>query len=99
MSAFTLRAPGACASQNTPPYRNTFTAVRRHVPLVPEYQQTTHQKPTAKGLTTATVVGPEGEEIFTDEHGRIRIQFHWQRKEDHPEGGADLDERVPAPPR
>ena len=82
----------ATASQNTPPYRNTFTAVRRYIPLVPEYQQTAHQKPTAKGLTTATVVGPEGEEIFTDEHGRIRIQFHWQRKQDHPEGGADRDD-------
>ncbi len=78
--------------QSTPPYRNTFTAVRRHIPLVPEYQATTHQKPTAKGLTTATVVGPEGEEIFTDEHGRIKIQFHWQRKQDHPEGGADKDD-------
>ena len=83
----------ATASQNTPPYRNTFTTVRRHIPLVPEYQQTAHQKPTAKGLTTATVVGPEGEEIFTDEHGRIKIQFHWQRKQDHPEGGADRDDR------
>ncbi len=82
----------AVASQNTPPYRNTFTAVRRYIPLVPEFQQTTHQKPTAKGLTTATVVGPEGEEIFTDESGRIKIQFHWQRKEDHPEGGADFDD-------
>ncbi|MFT3851077.1 MAG: type VI secretion system tip protein TssI/VgrG [Propionivibrio sp.] len=80
------------STQSTPPYRNTFTAVRRHIPLVPEYQATTHQKPTAKGLTTATVVGPEGEEIFTDAHGRIRIQFHWQRKQDHPAGGADRDD-------
>ena len=80
------------ATQNTPPYRNTFTAVRRHIPIVPEYSQTTHHKPTAKGLSTATVVGPEGEEIFTDEHGRIKIQFHWQRKQDHPDGGADKDD-------
>jgi type VI secretion system secreted protein VgrG len=78
--------------QSTPPYRNTFTAVRRHVTIVPEYQATAHQKPTAKGLTTATVVGPEGEEIFTDAHGRIKIQFHWQRPQDHPEGGADRDD-------
>jgi len=79
-------------TQNTPPYRNTFTAVRRHIPIVPEFNQTTHQKPTARGMTTATVVGPAGEEIFTDEHGRIKIQFHWQRKEDHPDGGADRDD-------
>jgi type VI secretion system secreted protein VgrG len=80
------------STQSTPPYRNTLTAVRRHVPVVPDYRQTTHQKPTAGGLATATVVGPEGEEIFTDEHGRIKIQFHWQRKQDHPEGGADRDD-------
>ncbi len=85
-------AGASSAQQSTPPYRNTFTAVRRHIPLVPEFQQTAHQKPTAKGLTTATVVGPEGEEIFTDEHGRIKIEFHWQRKQDHPEGGADRDD-------
>lgn len=81
------------STQNTPPYRNTITAVRRHVPIVPGFSQTDHQKPTAKGMTTATVVGPQGEEIFTDEHGRIKIQFHWQRKQDHPDGGADLDDR------
>jgi type VI secretion system secreted protein VgrG len=26
---------------------------------------------------TGVVVGPEGEEIFTDEHGRVRVQLHW----------------------
>ena len=31
------------------------------------------------GLITATVVGPEGEEIHTDEYGRVRVQFHWDR--------------------
>lgn len=87
-------APGS--GQNQPPYRNSFAAVRRHVPVVPEFHLTRHQKPTAVGSTTATVVGPAGEEIFTDEHGRIKIQFHWQRKQDHPEGGADLDDRSSA---
>ena len=80
------------AAQNTPPYRNTFNAVRRDIPLVPAYHRTEHQKPTARGLTTATVVGPAGEEIYTDEHGRIKIQFHWQRPQDHPQGGANLDD-------
>ncbi len=28
---------------------------------------------------TALVVGPEGSEIHTDEHGRVRVHFHWQR--------------------
>ncbi len=87
-----LGAP-ADSRQNQPPYRNTFSAVRRHVPVVPDYHLSRHQKPTAPGATTATVVGPQDEEIFTDEHGRIKVQFHWQRPQDHPEGGADLDDR------
>jgi type VI secretion system secreted protein VgrG len=28
-------------------------------------------------LETATVVGPPGEEIYTDHHGRVKVQFHW----------------------
>jgi type VI secretion system secreted protein VgrG len=31
------------------------------------------------GILTATVVGPEGEDIHTDEYGRVRVQFHWDR--------------------
>ncbi|MES2262217.1 MAG: type VI secretion system tip protein TssI/VgrG [Pseudomonadota bacterium] len=31
------------------------------------------------GIQTATVVGPKGEEIHTDEYGRVRVQFHWDR--------------------
>jgi len=34
---------------------------------------------TARGPQTAMVVGPEGREIWTDEHGRVKIQFHWDR--------------------
>jgi type VI secretion system secreted protein VgrG len=32
------------------------------------------------GAQTATVVGPQGEEIHTDRHGRIKVQFHWDRQ-------------------
>ncbi|HEY1042284.1 MAG TPA: type VI secretion system tip protein TssI/VgrG [Telluria sp.] len=32
------------------------------------------------GVQTATVVGPPGEEIYTDEYGRVRVQFHWDRE-------------------
>ncbi len=73
------------------PYRNTFTAVRRDTPIAPDYAP--YQKPTSKGPQTATVVGPLGEEIHTDDLGRIKIQFHWAREQDHPDGGAALDDR------
>jgi type VI secretion system secreted protein VgrG len=33
--------------------------------------------PRISGVQSALVVGPSGEEIYTDEHGRIRIQFPW----------------------
>lgn len=36
-------------------------------------------KPSIPGPQTAIVVGPSGEEIFTDEYGRVKVQFHWDR--------------------
>ncbi|MEX0285073.1 MAG: type VI secretion system Vgr family protein [Paracoccaceae bacterium] len=35
--------------------------------------------PEVAGFHTAVVVGPSGEEIYTDEFGRIKVQFHWDR--------------------
>jgi len=40
--------------------------------------RTTH-RPLVQGPQTAIVVGPSGEEIWTDEHGRVKVQFHWDR--------------------
>lgn len=36
-------------------------------------------KPRVDGPQSAIVTGPEGEEIFCDEHGRVRVKFHWDR--------------------
>jgi type VI secretion system secreted protein VgrG len=36
-------------------------------------------KPFVQGQQTAVVVGPGGEEIFTDKYGRVKVQFHWDR--------------------
>ena len=36
-------------------------------------------KPYMQGPQTAVVVGPAGDEIYTDKHGRIKVQFHWDR--------------------
>ncbi len=35
--------------------------------------------PVMRGTQTARVVGPEGEEIYTDEYGRVKVQFNWDR--------------------
>jgi type VI secretion system secreted protein VgrG len=37
-------------------------------------------KPIVRGVQSAVVVGPAGEEIHTDEFGRVRVQFHWDRE-------------------
>jgi type VI secretion system secreted protein VgrG len=37
-------------------------------------------KPKVSGVESATIVGPAGEEIHTDEFGRVRAHFHWDRE-------------------
>jgi type VI secretion system secreted protein VgrG len=37
-------------------------------------------RPTIPGTQRAVVVGPKGNEIYTDEHGRIKVQFMWDRE-------------------
>jgi len=36
-------------------------------------------KPLIRGPQTALVVGPSGEEIYCDEHGRVKLHFYWDR--------------------
>jgi type VI secretion system secreted protein VgrG len=36
--------------------------------------------PFMQGPQTAIVVGPPGEEIFVDQYGRVKVQFHWDRE-------------------
>lgn len=40
----------------------------------------TTAKPIVHGSQTAVVVGPSGQEIFTDKFGRVKVQFHWDRE-------------------
>ncbi len=37
-------------------------------------------KPRVTGVETATIVGAAGDEIHTDEFGRVRVAFHWDRE-------------------
>ncbi|MFC7521202.1 type VI secretion system Vgr family protein [Xanthomonas populi] len=69
-----------------------FAGVRRGVALVPAYIEHL-RRPTAPGPQTATVVGKAGEVVDTDELGRILVQMHWPRGQEHAKGGADYDER------
>ena len=46
------------------------------------------RRPRMPSMQTARVVGPPGEEIYTDEHGRIKVQFHWDRRKHDDEGAS-----------
>lgn len=58
-------------------YRNSFASIP-HGSGHPEYRPPIKTpKPVVRGSQTAFVVGPE--EIFTDEYGRVKVQFPWDR--------------------
>lgn len=38
-----------------------------------------HKKPIVDGKSIATVVGPQNEEIYCDEYGRVKLHFPWDR--------------------
>ncbi|UTW03012.1 type VI secretion system tip protein VgrG [Amphritea atlantica] len=65
------------ASTEGSQYSNNYLCVPFEVPFRPA---TEVKSPRVEGTQTATVTGPEGEEIYTDEHGRIKVQFHWDRE-------------------
>jgi len=48
----------------------------------------TQPKPRTGGPQTATVVGPEDQETWTDQYGRVRLQFHWDRLGRHDAGSS-----------
>ena len=58
-------------------YENNFSCIPADVPFRPTRVS---PKPVVQGAQTAVVVGPPGEEIFTDEFGRVKVQFYWDRE-------------------
>ena len=67
------RAPEIARREPVPVYANTFACVPADVALRPERPERVLQQVTE----TALVVGPEGEDIYTDEQGRVKVQFPW----------------------
>ncbi|AKI98694.1 type VI secretion system secreted protein VgrG [Archangium gephyra] len=58
-------------------YSNYFTCIPEKVPYRPARVT---PRPHVRGVQTAVVVGPSGEEIHVDEWGRVKVQFHWDRQ-------------------
>ncbi|MDC5334839.1 type VI secretion system tip protein VgrG [Acinetobacter baumannii] len=66
---------------------NQLILQRRHIPTTPAYNPQIHSPVTHP--QRAKVVGPEGEEIYVDEWGRIKVRFLFTRSDDHShDGGA-----------
>ncbi|MFO0554038.1 MAG: type VI secretion system tip protein TssI/VgrG [Polyangiaceae bacterium] len=57
-------------------YQNRFTCVPDGVVDRPPRPARRHQQV----LETATVVGPANEDVYVDELGRVKVQFHWDRE-------------------
>ena len=62
--------------QKLDPFKCSFSAIRKTEQFRSE---SSTPKPFVHGPQTAIVVGPSGDEIHTDEYGRIKVQFHWDR--------------------
>jgi type VI secretion system secreted protein VgrG len=75
--------PQRGAGGGAEPYLCTLEAISTRLPFRPGRLT---PRPFVHGPQTAIVTGPAGEEIYTDEHGRVKVQFHWDR-----EGKSDAD--------
>ncbi|MFV0623267.1 type VI secretion system Vgr family protein [Sphingomonas sp. ac-8] len=64
------------AQEDEEPFNVRFEAI----PADTAFQsQPETPRPRVQGLETATVTGPPGETIYTDEYGRVKVRFPWDR--------------------
>ncbi|MCC6244876.1 MAG: type VI secretion system tip protein VgrG [Gemmatimonadaceae bacterium] len=63
--------------EGAPTYTNTFEAIPSGVPYRPPRVT---PWPVVAGSHTGVVVGPPGEEIYTDKHGRVQVVMKWDRE-------------------
>jgi type VI secretion system secreted protein VgrG len=77
------RANAGTAGSAGEHYANEFECVPVAAPLRPRHAM---PRPRVHGPQTATVVGDE--EIHTDEHGRVQVQFHWQEEPSYASGAS-----------
>jgi type VI secretion system secreted protein VgrG len=58
-------------------YENKFLCVPHPTPYRPTRETPV---PVVHGTQTAIIVGPAGQEIHSDQYGRVKVQFHWDRR-------------------
>jgi len=61
--------------------KTSFVAIRRGIPITPAHDART-DSPNVP-MQSAVVVGPDGEEVYCDEFGRVKIRFRNTRTNDH----------------
>ena len=78
--------------QAVPGRSGSGTTLNNHFAVIPADRTWRPQpllKPLVDGPQSAVVTGPAGEEIFCDEHGRVRVKFNWDRYNPAPEDERD----------
>lgn len=75
-------------------YSNSFQCIPASVQYRPLRTTAEH---VMTGSQTAEVVGPAGEEIYTDAQGRVKVKFHWDRKGQKSQGNTSCWIRVMRP--
>jgi type VI secretion system secreted protein VgrG len=68
-------------------YECSFSCIRKSIPWRPG-RGFNSKAVVVPGIQTAIVVGPKGHDIHTDEHGRVKVQFHWDRKGKNDDGSS-----------
>jgi len=74
--------PGTISQDVKVSYENQFECIPAEIPYRPSRMTV---KPVVQGAQTAIVVGPQNEEIYVDEKGRVKIQFHWDLEGEYDE--------------
>lgn len=75
-AAYVIRSVSHQLEVSTARYRNRFIAFPAATPFRPP--RVTPQS-IIRGAQTAIVVGKSGEEIWTDQYGRVKVKFHWDQ--------------------
>jgi type VI secretion system secreted protein VgrG len=73
----TAASGGYRAGEGGTEYSNRIECIPSSVPYRPPRDAV---KPVVRGTQPALVVGPSGEEIYTDKYGRVKVQFYWDRE-------------------
>jgi type VI secretion system VgrG family protein len=76
LNSFGIQPLGENADEEGLQYNNDFECIAYSVPFRPPRRT---PRPSIDGIQTAYVVGPGGDDIYFDEMGRVKVQFHWDR--------------------